>query len=85
MQEARLDECVTLREKSNDVDSASSELFALPITRIGHVHMKRHDYAKAIKQFELSLPKNLFWCIRSFERSCLIIIIYYLYMYNTKL
>ena len=39
MQEARLDECVTLREKPNDIDSARSELIAPPIARIGHVHM----------------------------------------------
>ena len=34
------------------------QLIAPPIAHIGRVHIKRHDYAKAIQKFELSLSKN---------------------------
>ena len=69
--------------KPNDVDSATH-------CSTYRAHWPRSHKTTWLRKsnqeiWTLAFKEWWFWCIRSFERSCLIIIIYYLYLYNTKL
>jgi len=60
-EEGRYDECIELCEKAVDVgreNRAEYQLIAKPIARIGHVHLKRKDYPKAIEELERSLSEH---------------------------
>jgi len=60
-EEGRYDECIELCEKAVDVgreNRADYQLIAKPIARIGHVHLKRKEYEKAIEELERSLSEH---------------------------
>ena len=60
-EEERYDECIALCEKAVDIgreNRAEYKLIAKPIARIGHVHLKRKDYKKAIEELERSLSEH---------------------------
>lgn len=60
-EEERYDECIELCEKAVDIgreNRADYKLIAKPIARIGHVHLKRKNYTKAIEELERSLSEH---------------------------
>jgi len=60
-EEAKYDECIQLCEKAVDIgreNRADYKLISKPIARIGHVHLKRKEYKKAIEELERSLSEH---------------------------
>lgn len=60
-EEERYDECLELCEKAVDIgreNRADYQLIAKPIARLGHVHLKRKNYTKAIEELERSLSEH---------------------------